>query len=133
MWRGIRWVREVPMRFMTIYKTAKADADRPPTEDEITAMGKFISELADAGVLLATDGLQSRAHGARVRLENGKVTVIDGPFSESKEVIGGFAIVQVGSKEEAIALTERFLRVAGDGECEVRLMHDEPAYVAPGR
>jgi hypothetical protein len=91
-------------------------------------MGAFIGELAQSGVLLATDGLQPSSKGARVRLSRGKLTVTDGPFTETKELIAGFAIVQVKSKAEAIELAERFLKLAGDGESEIRLMHDMPAF-----
>jgi hypothetical protein len=120
------------MRFMMIYKpadTTDMEAGVPPTQDEIAKMGKFIEEMAKSGVLLATDGLQPSSKGARVRLSGGKLTVTDGPFTETKELIAGFAIVQVKSKAEAIVLAERFLKLAGDGESEIRLMHDTPAFV----
>jgi hypothetical protein len=120
------------MRFMMIYKpadTTDVEAGVPPTQDEIAKMGKFIEEMAKSGVLLATDGLQPSSKGARVRLSGGKLTVTDGPFTETKELIAGFAIVQVKSKAEAIELAERFLKLAGDGESEIRLMHDTPAFV----
>jgi hypothetical protein len=120
------------MRFMMIYKpadTTDMEAGVPPTQDEIAKMGKFIEEMAKSGVLLATDGLQPSSKGARVRLSGGKLTVTDGPFTETKELIAGFAIVQVKSKAEAIELAGRFLKLAGDGESEIRLMHDTPAFV----
>jgi hypothetical protein len=120
------------MRFMMIYKpadTTDMEAGVPPTQDEIAKMGKFIEEMAKSGVLLATDGLQPSSKGARVRLSGGKLTVTDGPFTETKELVAGFAIVQVKSKTEAIELAERFLKLAGDGESEIRLMHDTPAFV----
>jgi hypothetical protein len=120
------------MRFMMIYKpadTTDLEAGVPPTQDEIAKMGKFIEEMAKSGVLLATDGLQPSSKGARVRLSGGKLTVTDGPFTETKELVAGFAIVQVKSKTEAIELAERFLKLAGDGESEIRLMHDTPAFV----
>jgi hypothetical protein len=119
------------MRFMMIYKPADTkdmEAGVPPTQDEMAKMGAFIGELAQSGVLLATDGLQPSSKGARVRLTKGKLTVTDGPFTETKELIAGFAIVQVKSKAEAIELAERFLKLAGDGESEIRLMHDMPAF-----
>jgi hypothetical protein len=119
------------MRFMMIYKPADTkdmEAGVPPTQDEMAKMGAFIGELAQSGVLLATDGLQPSSKGARVRLSRGKLTVTDGPFTETKELIAGFAIVQVKSKAEAIELAERFLKLAGDGESEIRLMHDMPAF-----
>jgi hypothetical protein len=81
-------------------------------------------------VLLATDGLLPTSLGARVRRSAGKVTVSDGPFTEAKEVIGGFAIVQLNSKEEAVELAKHFLAIAGDGEREIRRMYDQPAFEA---
>jgi hypothetical protein len=116
------------MRYMMIYRTDPTKL-RPPTEQEMMEMGKFIEEIAKAGILLATDGLLPSSNGdARVRQEHGKTTVTDGPFTETKELIAGFAIVQLKTREEAIELAKRFLKVAGDGESEVRQMYDEPAY-----
>jgi hypothetical protein len=106
------------MRFLTIYKTAETGA--PPSTEHMAKMGQLIEEMTKAGVLLATEGCLPSSKGARVRLSNGKLTVTDGPFTESKEVIGGFALIQAKSKEDAIELTKRFLRVAGDGESEIR-------------
>jgi len=121
------------MRFMMIYKpadTKSAESGVPPTQQEMKTMGEFIGELASSGVLLAADGLMPSSAGARVRVSNGKLSVTDGPFTEAKELIAGFAIVQVKSKKEAVRLAERFLRVAGDGESEVRQMHDAPAFAS---
>jgi hypothetical protein len=122
------------MRFMMIYKpddVASLEAGSPPTEDEMTRMGEFIEEVAREGVLVLTDGLQASSTGARVRRTKGRITVEDGPFTETKELIGGFAIVNVTSKAQAVELAKRFLAVAGDGESEIRLMYDQPAYEAP--
>jgi len=117
------------MRFMMIYRSG-VDTDTPPTPEEISTMGQFIGEMASTGVLLATDGLQSSSKGSRVRISNGDFTVTDGPFTEAKEVIGGFAIVQVESKDEAIYWAKRFLSVVGQGESEIRLMYPTPAFDA---
>src|SRR5262245_3045443 len=117
------------MRFMTIYKPGYEN-DAPPTQEHIQALGKLIDEMSRAGTLLLTDGLQPSKHGARVKIANGTFTVTDGPFTETKELVAGFAIVNVASREEAIALTKRFLSVMGEGESEIRLMHDAPAYQA---
>jgi hypothetical protein len=106
------------MRFLSIYKSVETNT--PPTLEHMAEMGKLIEESMKAGVLLATEGCLPSAKGARVRLSGGKVTVTDGPFIESKELIGGFAILEAGSKEEAIELARKFLHVAGDGECEIR-------------
>jgi hypothetical protein len=121
------------MRFMMIYKPADTkamEAGVPPTQEEMATMGKFIEESARAGVLLAADGLLPTSTGARVRLSKGKVAVTDGPFTETKELIAGFAIVQLPSMAEAIELAKRFLKVAGDGESEIRQMYDQPAFTS---
>jgi hypothetical protein len=106
------------MRFLSIYKAPETNV--PPTTQEMAKMGKLIEEMTNAGVLLATEGCLPSAKGARVRRSGGKLTVTDGPFTESKELIAGFALLNAKSKEEAIELTKRFLEVAGEGECEVR-------------
>jgi hypothetical protein len=113
------------MRFLTIYKAV--EKNRPPSAEEMAAMGKLIEDSMKAGVLLATEGCLPSARGARVRLSNGKVTVVDGPFTESKEVIGGFAILRANSKAEVIQHVKDFLKVAGDGETEIRELYEEPA------
>lgn len=94
-----------------------------PSEKLMADMGKLIEELTHAGKLVRTAGLRPTAEGARVRLRRGKVTTMDGPFTETKEVIGGYAVLEAASLEEAIALTERFLLVHGeewDLVCEIR-------------
>lgn len=115
------------MRFMMLYKPG-SESDAPPTQQEMAEMGQFIEEMAREGVLLSTDGLQPSSKGARVRISGGKFTVTDGPFTETKELIAGYAIVQAKSKQEAIELAKRFLKVVGEGESEIRLMHDVPAF-----
>lgn len=109
---------------MRVMGLLKADSDTeagvPPTRELIEAMGKFVEEVTKAGVLLATDGLKPSSEGARVRLSQGKVTVTDGPFTESKELIASYALLEVESMAEAIDWTTRFLEVLGKGECELR-------------
>ena len=85
-----------------------------------------------AGWLVATEGCLPGAAGARVRLADGTFTVTDGPFAETKEVVGGFAIIQASSKQEAIERTKYFLQVAGGGETEIRQLYEAPA-AASGR
>jgi hypothetical protein len=106
------------MRFLSIYKTVESDA--PPTQEEMARMGKLVEDGMKAGFLLGVEGCLPSAAGARVRRSNGKLTVTDGPFTESKEVIGGFALLQADSKEKAVELVKQFLQAAGDGECELR-------------
>jgi hypothetical protein len=112
------------MRFLSIYKTTERSG--PPPQEEIVKMGKLIEEGMKAGWLLGTEGCLPTALGARVRSTGGKVTVVDGPFTEAKEVVGGFALLRANSKEEAIQLTKDFLKVAGDGECELRQLYEPP-------
>ena len=90
-------------------------------------MGKLIEEGMRKGWLLGTEGCLPSALGARVRLSEGKYTVTDGPFTESKELVGGFAILQANSKQEAVELAREFLRVVGQGECELRQLYEAPA------
>ena len=118
------------MRFLMLYKPADvkaAESGTPPTQKEMEDMGAFIEASYKSGELLATEGCLSSAKGMRVRIADGKVTVTDGPFTESKELIAGFALVQAKSKAEAIRMAERFLKVAGDGESEIRQVHEQPA------
>jgi hypothetical protein len=110
------------MRFLSIYKTAERNT--PPSQEEMAAMGKLVEEGMKAGWLLATEGCLPTSLGARVRRSDGKLTVTDGPFAEAKEVVGGFALLQTSSKQEALELTKRFLNEAGDGECELRQLYE---------
>jgi hypothetical protein len=87
-------------------------------------MGKLIEEGMKEGYLLAVEGCLPSKTGARIRLSNGNVTVTDGPFTESKEVIGGLAILQANSKAEAVEYVRRFLHVLGEGECELRQLSE---------
>jgi len=96
------------MRFMILVKASKeSEAGVMPSEQLLTEMGKFNEELVKAGVMLAGEGLHPSSKGARVRFSGGKRTVIDGPFAETKELIAGFWIWQVKSKEEAIEWVKR--------------------------
>ena len=107
------------MRFMVIVKANKdSEAGVLPTEKELADMGKFNEELVKAGVMLAGEGLQSSSKGARVKFSKGKRTVIDGPFAETKELVAGFWLWQVRSKEEAIEWLKR--APFEDTEVEIR-------------
>lgn len=112
------------MRYLSLFKNVERNT--PPSQEEITRMGKLIEEGFKAGWLVATEGCLPSALGARVRSSNGKITVTDGPFTEAKEVVGGFAIIRANSKEEVIQLTKDFLAVVGDGECELRQICEAP-------
>ena len=116
------------MRFMVIVKATKdSEAGVLPSTQALAAMGKFNEELVKAGVMLAGDGLQPSSKGVRIRFERGKRSMIDGPFAETKELIAGFWIWQVRSKEEAIEWAKRVPTegfVNADGEVEIRQLFE---------
>ena len=119
------------MRFLSMVRVDEKTGQQP-SEQLMNDMGKLIEEMTREGTLVSTAGLRPTAEGKRVRLRNGKLTTSDGPFTESKEVIGGYAILEAPSMKEAMKLTERFLRVHGDEwnvECEVRPL-DGPEFGA---
>ncbi|MBI5035508.1 MAG: hypothetical protein HZB51_33705 [Chloroflexi bacterium] len=93
----------------------------PPLLPEfLEELGRFMAEATQKGVQLATSGMQPTAEGTTVRHSNGKFTVVDGPYAESKELIGGWALVKVKSKEEALDWAKRFLKIYGIGESRIR-------------
>ena len=105
------------MRFMlTTY-----GGGTPPDEVMYAEMGKLVEEMSRAGVLLATGGLDQGVH---VKSAGGKLTVTDGPFTEAKEAVVGWAIVEVGSREEAIELSKRFWAIVGDGQGTIQRIYD---------
>jgi hypothetical protein len=109
------------MRFMGLLKAdAASEAGEMPDPELVSRMGTFIEEVVKAGVLLASDGLKPSSEGKRVKLSGGKVTVTDGPFTESKELIASYALFQVDSIEDAVHWSKRFLEVLGEGEVEIR-------------
>jgi hypothetical protein len=116
------------MRFMVIVKATKdTEAGTLPQEKMIAAMATYHEELVKAGVLLDASGLKPSSIGWRVRYSKGKRTVIDGPFTESKELIAGYTLIQVKSREEAIEWTRRFPNPVGEGadaEIEVRQLYE---------
>src|SRR5215217_6492451 len=110
------------MRFLSMIRVNE-NTGQKPSERLMTEMGKLIDEMTKEGTLVRTAGLRPTKEGFRVRSRHGKVSATDGPFTESKEVIGGYAVLEARSKEHAIELTTRFLAVHGDEwdlECEVR-------------
>lgn len=110
------------MRFMMIVKASKdSEAGKMPSEELLSAMGKYNEELMKAGVLLDLAGLQSSSKGARIKFSGSKKTVVDGPFTETKELIAGYWIIQVKSREEAIEWAKRAPNPhEQDGEIEIR-------------
>ena len=106
------------MRFISIF--THEPTNRPPTEAEMATMGNLIQEGMKAGWLIATEGVHFGATGVRVhKSAGGTVSVTDGPFAETKEVIGGYALLKAANKAEVVELTRRFLSVAGQGTCEI--------------
>lgn len=109
------------MKFMVIVKATKeSEAGVLPSNELMEAMGKFNEEMIRAGVLLAAEGLQSSSKGARVKISGNSRTVVDGPFAETKELVAGFWLWQVSSKEEAIEWVKR-CPPPHEGECEIEI------------
>ncbi|RPE81927.1 YciI family protein [Vulcaniibacterium tengchongense] len=114
------------MRFLSMIRIDETTGQQP-SERLMAEMGKLIEELTRSGVLLDTAGLRPTAESVRVRLSGGKTRVIDGPFTETKEVIGGYALFKADSLDEAVALAKRFLDIHGEEweiECEVRQLEE---------
>jgi hypothetical protein len=110
------------MRFMIIRKADRdTEAGTLPNEALLSAMMRYNEEMVKAGVMLAGEGLQPTSKGARVKFHGGKPTVIDGPFTESKELIAGFSIIQVNSRAEAIEWLKRWPAEDANGEVELEL------------
>jgi hypothetical protein len=119
------------MRFLSMIRVDEQSGQKP-SERLMNEMGKLVEEGTREGWLVSTAGLKRSAEGKRVRWDRGKVTTTDGPFTETKEVIGGYAILEAPSMKEALALLDRFLRVHGDEwnlECEIRAL-DGPEFGA---
>jgi len=118
------------MRFLSMIRIDE-NTGQVPSEQLMADMGKLIEELTRTGQLVSTAGLRPTSEGVRVKLHRGgRLTAVDGPFTETKEVIGGYAILEAQSKAEAVELTRRFLKVHGaewDVECEVRQL-DGPEF-----
>lgn len=121
------------MRFMIIVKaTGQTEAGVMPTEEQLAEMGAFHEEMASAGVLLDGSGLKPSSHGWRIRYLGDQRTVVDGPFAESKELIAGYTLIQVDSREEAMAWARRFPNPSldrGEAEIEVRQLFELEDFV----
>jgi hypothetical protein len=118
------------MKYMMFIKHSEAHRALPIPTGLLGAMGEFVSASFKSGILLDTAGLKPSAEGSRVRLSKGKLTVADGPFTEAKELVGGYALVQVKSKEEALDVARQFMDLHRvhwpefEGECELRPLED---------
>ena len=120
------------MKFMLFIKHPRDYGDvEPPSAAMFEAMGEFVGDLMEKGVMLDGAGLQPLAKGTRVRLADGEISVIDGPFAEAKEVVGGYALCEAATHEEAVALARTFMDIhrlhwpGFEGEAEVRPLEDE--------
>lgn len=125
------------MRFLMFYTPDPAAHPGPPSKEYMDEMNNLIEESMKSGALLATGGLSPLQQGARVGQKSGNVTITDGPFIESTEIIGGFALFELPSKEAAIESSKAFLKIAGDGHVTIRPLMDpnetctgEPALAA---
>lgn len=110
------------MRFLIIRKAdAETEAEKMPSEELIRQMTEYNEAMAKAGVLVTGEGLRASRQGARVKFRGGKPNVIDGPFAESKELIAGFSIIEVPSRDEAIAWVKKWPQLDGHGEVEIEI------------
>jgi hypothetical protein len=123
---------------MRILGLLKADASSErgdmPSAELVARMGTFMEEVSKTGIMLATDGLKPSSEGKRIHMSNGKISVIDGPFTESKELVASYALFQVKDWDEAVYWCTRFLEVLGEGEVELRPIFepsDFPADIFP--
>jgi hypothetical protein len=117
------------MRFMMLIKVEEGSGPAEPSQELMVEMGKLMEEMNRAGVLLETAGLRPTEEGTRVHWDHGKLDVLDGPFAEAKEVVGGYSIVQAKSREEAVEWAKRFVRIHGDDwevTTEIRQIEEPP-------
>jgi hypothetical protein len=111
------------MRFISIF--THEPVNRPPTQAEMDTMGKLIEDAMKEGWLIATEGVNFGTTGVRVhKSKAGKIMVTDGPFAETKEVLGGYALLKAANKEEVVELTRRFLNHVGQGTCEIYQLYE---------
>ncbi|WP_437564503.1 YciI family protein [Sorangium sp. So ce542] len=110
------------MKFLMTF--ASNPSAPPPSPETLAKLGEYTQRMLASGTVLLTGGLVRPSHGIQIKNEGGKVTVTDGPFTESKELIDGFAVVNANSKEEAIALSSEFMQIVGDGHGEILQMFE---------
>jgi hypothetical protein len=118
------------MRFLMTYQ--QDPNAPPPSPEKMAAIGAYSQKAMQSGILVMTGGLVRPSHGTQVKSERGKFSVTDGPFAETKELIDGFAVIEVPSKAAAIAVAQEFMQLAGDGTGEILQMFD-PGGPPPGR
>jgi hypothetical protein len=110
------------MKYLMTYTTDPNNP--PPTHEKMAAIGVYTERHMKAGIVLMTGGLVRPSRGIQMRCEGGKASIVDGPFAETKELIDGFALIQVSSREQAIALAAEFMELAGDGTGEILQVFD---------
>jgi hypothetical protein len=108
------------MRFLGYTLADPSTPIPPPTQEDMAKMGEYVEEATKAGILVATGGLGPLDEAVKVVYHGGEYTVVDGPFTEAKELVGGWALLECRDKAEAVEWTKRFLGVVGEGECTVR-------------
>jgi len=109
------------MRFLGYTLADEAELPtEPPSPELFEEMGKFVEEAVNAGVIVATGGIAPTSEGAKITLKDGEFTIVDGPFAEAKEIVGGWAIMECRDIDEAIEWSKRFVSVLGEGEVRVR-------------
>jgi hypothetical protein len=108
------------MRFLGYTLADESTPIAPPPPELMEEMGKFVEEATKAGVIVATGGIAPTAMGAKITLKDGQFTVVDGPFTEAKELVGGWALLECRDKDEAVEWSKRFVSVLGEGEVRVR-------------
>ena len=118
------------MKFLMTY--AQSPNLPPPTPEKMAKIGAFAERNIRSGVVVMTGGLVRPSRGIQLRCENGQVSVTDGPFAETKELIDGFALVQVPSREDAIKVASEFMQLAGDGTGEILQVFDQGEGQPPG-
>src|SRR5262245_31084890 len=117
-----------------LHASADSENEAPPDPDLIAQMGTFVEEAVNAGVLLSTDGLKASKYGKRVVSDDAGLRVIDGPFTESKELVASYALMQCADIDECVAWCKRFMEIIGTGTCEIRPIFefdDFPADIMP--
>jgi hypothetical protein len=119
------------MKYLAIWKTSEEKTSTPPTPEMEQRMGKLIEAQMKAGNLVSTGGISNPKKSVRVKRAGAKVTITDGPFIESKELVAGFAILEATSREHAIEQIKEFLEVAGDGTSEVHELWGDPISAPP--
>lgn len=118
------------MKYLMLIKHSESFRSMPIPQGLMDAMGEFVGEGLKSGLVKDTAGLKATSEGLRVRLSRGKLSVTDGPFSEAKEVVGGYALIEVGSREEVLQVARQFMELHRvhwpefEGECEVRPLED---------